>query len=247
VAHSAILGVRVRLIWENVISKMTEPTKRRPVVRRKLRRQDAASTRDLILAEAMRLIARDGVQELRLKDVADAIGIQAPSIYKHFPNREAIIASLALIMVEEMGAHLVPGADLEPRAWLAAWARGMVWFFSTRPAYVRLLLNDLAVPSGLTPLETALGPIEQTASLPQVARYTDPFYRHYAQGVERGIFRPVNFSHFFASMFGAVLVALVWPYAGKRLAMSAGELEQLQSAAEAIALGLAGITEGGRS
>ncbi len=60
------------------------------------------STRELILTEAMRLIARNGVEELRIKDIADSVGIQMPSIYKHFANREAIIATLAQKMVGEV-------------------------------------------------------------------------------------------------------------------------------------------------
>ena len=65
---------------------------RQPKSRRRLRRNDPASTKELILDEAARLIERQGVAEMMIKDIADAVGIRPPSVYKHFASREDVVA-----------------------------------------------------------------------------------------------------------------------------------------------------------
>ncbi len=207
--------------------------------RRRHRQNEPQGTRELILAEAMRLIARDGVEEMKVKDVADAVGIQTPSIYKHFENRDAIIAELSRNMVEELAQFLNPDPDLPPLAWLETWVKGLVWFYASRPAYVRMVLRDLATPGGFEPMVAALGPVEETANIDAVARFDDAFRAAYAKGVDAGVFQPIDHSTFYSMLFGAVLVSLAWPYSATRKPFGAAELDRLQSIAVAAALHLA--------
>lgn len=206
--------------------------------RRRRRTSDPLGTRELILEEAMRLIARDGVEEMMLKDVADAVGIQPPSVYRHFVNREAIITALAARMMDELADFLTTEQDMEPVAWMERWARGLVWFFASRPAYVLMLLRDLATPSGFGPMTAAFGPLEDTTEIQGVVRINEAFRAVYQRGVSEKVFRPGIQQMFFSTVFGAVLVSLVWPYSGKRAAYGAQDLERLQSNVVAIALAL---------
>lgn len=48
-------------------------------------------THDRILASALKEIANDGIAGFRLNDVAEAVGIKAPSIYAFFKSREILI------------------------------------------------------------------------------------------------------------------------------------------------------------
>lgn len=206
--------------------------------RRRLRQNEPVGTRSLILEEAMRLIARDGVEEMRLKDIADAVGIRIPSIYRHFENREAIIAELARTMVEELAQFLSPDPALDPVAWMESWARGLVWFFANKPAYGRMILRDLATPGGFGPISTALGAVEDTPRLDGVSRMVGALRAAHRRGTADGVFTADPDPGFFSMMFGTVLVSLVWPYSGSATAIGVAELERLQSRAASLALSL---------
>ncbi|HKU98342.1 MAG TPA: TetR/AcrR family transcriptional regulator [Vineibacter sp.] len=206
--------------------------------RRRLRQEDPAGTRELILSEAMRLVARGGVEELRIKDIADAVGIQPPSVYKHFASRDAIIGTLARQMVDDIAQFVQVDVALEPGPAIEQWARGVVWFFATRPAYAYMLLRDLATPGGYEAIVAALGPAEETYKLaPLKARHVK-LEQVIQNGVDRGIFRPMDAGTLSAMIYGAVLMALVWPYTPRPPVRNAAQLDALQADVAAIALRL---------
>jgi AcrR family transcriptional regulator len=49
-----------------------------------------------ILETAVRIIITEGEAELRIQDVTEAAGVQAPMIYRHFGNREGLVQSALL-------------------------------------------------------------------------------------------------------------------------------------------------------
>lgn len=52
------------------------------------------STRERILAAALELFSRKGYENASMNDIAEAVGIRAPSLYKHFPGKEALFAAV---------------------------------------------------------------------------------------------------------------------------------------------------------
>lgn len=50
--------------------------------------------RSKLLAAAERLIAERGYLAVRLEDIGAAAGVSGPAIYRHFPNKEALLAEL---------------------------------------------------------------------------------------------------------------------------------------------------------
>ncbi len=64
----------------------------------------AKATTDEIVAAALDLIARNGGEALSLNAVAEAVGIRAPSLYKRFSNRAALMnAARDRVLVELAG------------------------------------------------------------------------------------------------------------------------------------------------
>jgi AcrR family transcriptional regulator len=63
-------------------------------------------TRKKILAEAERLFAEKGFDGTSVGMIADAVGINKGLIYYHFKNKDDIIASLFLSVIDELLEHL---------------------------------------------------------------------------------------------------------------------------------------------
>lgn len=54
-----------------------------------------AATADRILTAARRLLDREGAEAVTMRRVADAVGITAMAIYRHYPDRSALLNALA--------------------------------------------------------------------------------------------------------------------------------------------------------
>jgi len=65
--------------------------------------RDPSATRDLILDTAARLFRADGYAATSLRDIADACGMKAGSLYYHFPSKDAIVGEVLKIGVERVG------------------------------------------------------------------------------------------------------------------------------------------------
>ncbi len=61
---------------------------------------------DAILAEALELIRDGGLEALSMRELAATLGVQASSLYRHFPNREAIEAALATKAATELETRM---------------------------------------------------------------------------------------------------------------------------------------------
>lgn len=51
-------------------------------------------TKRRILTEALRLFAQRGYDAVSVEQIANAVGIKAPSLYKHFPSKQSIFDAL---------------------------------------------------------------------------------------------------------------------------------------------------------
>ena len=58
------------------------------------RSQAKSDRRSLLAAAAERLFAEHGYPAVRLEDIGAAAGVSGPAIYRHFPNKEALLVEL---------------------------------------------------------------------------------------------------------------------------------------------------------
>lgn len=85
----------------------------------------ALSRRAQIVAAALQLLETEGPDGLSMRAVAARVGVQAPSLYKHFPDKQSIESALiaeAFGQVAIVFSDAVTGAD--PLGSLAAAYRG---------------------------------------------------------------------------------------------------------------------------
>jgi AcrR family transcriptional regulator len=59
-----------------------------------------SNTRERLLAAAVDLIDERGVDQLRMIDVAERVGVTEPSIYKSFTNKDALIVAASIVRYE---------------------------------------------------------------------------------------------------------------------------------------------------
>ncbi|MFJ8493698.1 TetR/AcrR family transcriptional regulator [Streptomyces sp. NPDC094038] len=59
-----------------------------------------------IVAAARELLEESGPALLTMRTLADRLGIKAPSLYKHFPDKHAVEVELTALMLEESAAAL---------------------------------------------------------------------------------------------------------------------------------------------
>jgi AcrR family transcriptional regulator len=65
-----------------------------------------------IKREAMRLFVEHGVDAVSMRDIAEAVGMKAPSLYAHFRSREELIGELFHASYAEYGRRLAEAAAI---------------------------------------------------------------------------------------------------------------------------------------
>ena len=116
-----------------------------------------------ILEAALDLVERGGLEALTMRALADSLGMRAPSLYKHFPDKASLEAGLAAIGLEAFAERL-EGAE----ASLPSVAREYRAFALARPELYRLL-TARRLPRERLPVD-----LERRAAAPVVNAVGDP-------------------------------------------------------------------------
>ncbi len=66
------------------------------------RRRESPVTRAEVIREALRIVDSEGLEALSMRKLARALGIEAMSLYHHFPSKEAILDALAGSIAQDM-------------------------------------------------------------------------------------------------------------------------------------------------
>ncbi|GAC01741.1 putative TetR family transcriptional regulator [Gordonia namibiensis NBRC 108229] len=71
-----------------------------------IRRRRPADRRRLIIDAAAKAFSDGGYHAVRLDDIADAVGISAPALYRHFPNKYALFAETTAVLAQSLRSAL---------------------------------------------------------------------------------------------------------------------------------------------
>ncbi len=101
----------------------------------------AKTNDDQIIAATKRLVRKHGADRVTLKDVAQAVGIRAPSLYKRFTDRNALLSQVKDDVIAELLAVLTDATSgtKSPRRRLLAMARAYRAFAKAYPELYRLV------------------------------------------------------------------------------------------------------------
>ncbi len=126
---------------------------------------------------ALELLAQDGTDAISLRAVARAAGVSAMAPYRHFPDKEALLASVAARGFERLRAALRTADDVAPADdKLVSLAVAYVSFAVQNPALFRLMFGPPRAGS-----HPELGDAGQSAFsvlAERVAAEADPASRH---------------------------------------------------------------------
>lgn len=142
------------------------------------------STKDRILAAALDLFAREGYEAVGVARIAQAVGIKAPSLYKHYKSKRDIFDHI-LRRMEQLDAEAAAACSLpvlppgtNPAAYARATLPALVSFakrqfrFWTKDPFASAFRRMLTVEQFRSPEMAALyqahlgaGPLEYTAAI----------------------------------------------------------------------------------
>jgi AcrR family transcriptional regulator len=119
-------------------------------------------TRSMILQTALAIVDRDGVDRLSMRRLSDALGRDPVMIYRHVPNKAAVLDGVAEIVLAKLP---VDTADPDWAGQLRTVARAFRQLALTHPNVVPLLVTrPLATPLGQRP-PGMLRPLEDVLTL----------------------------------------------------------------------------------
>lgn len=88
-------------------------TERARSYRSPLREAQAQRTRDLVLDAFTELLANRRADDITTKEIAEQAGVSQPTVYRHFPDRAALLQGLADRVEQLMGPSMPTAATLD--------------------------------------------------------------------------------------------------------------------------------------
>jgi AcrR family transcriptional regulator len=207
-----------------------------PIVRparRKSRRIGRArrDRRGEIVARATTLFAAAGVANVSMNDIADAVGIQKPSLYYFFPSKQELLRAVLRPLVDEPYQELraIAEGHAEPAEKVVDAMVALGRAFGRYRSGMEILVREK--------LERHLSPAALREILRQKAAYTELWRRILREGVRSGRFGPLDDK---ITAFAAI-GALNWMYAWFD---PAGELSGEEIARRIASMFLGGLLAG---
>jgi AcrR family transcriptional regulator len=150
---------------------MTQP----PTARVAVRTGDGKITRELVLATALEIIDRDGVDALSMRHLGAALGRDPMILYRHAPGKAALLDGVVEIVLAQLR---VDPANTDWTAHLRSVARDYRALALAHPNVVPLLVTrPLATPLALRP-RGILRPLEDLLALLTSTGFSGPDALH---------------------------------------------------------------------
>ena len=112
------------------------------------RRYHHGDLRAALLGEGLRLVEEAGADALSLREVARAAGVSATAVYRHFPDKRALMVALAQEGVRRLGEAQEAAAHGNGPAAFSAIGRAYVQFALANPGLFRLTFTHPGIDIG---------------------------------------------------------------------------------------------------
>lgn len=178
--------------------------------------------RDDIIVAAADVLQRNGYEATTMKDIAAAVNLTAASLYHHFRNKDALLLAVLEAGIALVSNQIEPiaGSDLPPaeklRRMIHAHVVGLTQNTAIGAAMVfeiRSLMGSKALPAKATEADRQAY-IEfnerREAFFVRRDRFEQLFRQVIREGVDAGVFRPVDVGIFTKTLLGAHNWVGVW-------------------------------------
>lgn len=175
---------------------MKEPAKRGP-------KSTAPQKRAEIVAITAKMLNEErGDHQINMTDIARAAGIAKPTLYHYFKSREEIIFSIHMTLFELMRDQLAEriATESRPDEQLRGVFRDIFAQLHSHPGHTRVFREHFR----------RLSPERKKIVLEQEGQYEAAVRTILANGVEQGIFKPLNPKLASLALFGMAYWAYEW-------------------------------------
>lgn len=180
-------------------------------IKRKKKLHLKTSTRDLIIEEAERIIARQGIDALKLEAIAHSLGIQRPTLYFHFDGRAGILTSIAERGTIHLCNHFQDDGLMNPVDAIRQGIEDLVRYLREHKAFTLLMARNHSTPDGIPAFNSLLDE-KKPQSVPLVAEQLfnriDGIIK---RGCKLGIFEPMDGLLFWTIMVSSISVCVIYP------------------------------------
>ena len=104
------------------------------------KRADARRNYEKVLTAAREAFAEGG-ESIALEQIARRAGVGIGTLYRHFPNRQALLEALYVDEVEEVCRSAAELEDADPWEALSRWFERLIGYIATKQALASELLN----------------------------------------------------------------------------------------------------------
>jgi AcrR family transcriptional regulator len=100
-------------------------------------------SRDRVVDTSLRMFADNGYSGVSMRDLAGALGIQAPSIYSHFKSKDALLAAVVGPFIEATSELLdrFPAGEVSPKD-RRVWLTEVITLLAAHPRHLQIVAAD---------------------------------------------------------------------------------------------------------
>jgi TetR/AcrR family transcriptional regulator, cholesterol catabolism regulator len=174
---------------------------------------DADARRRLIVANAAELFDEKGYHRVNMSEIANAVGIQKPTLYHYFPSKGAILFEIHEDFFNPALEHAEESAKLDPRAGLRSIMVDILQLMDSHPGHLRVVFEH----------HRELPEPQQSIVRDKRDRYQTLVDRLVIRGIEEGEFRSVSPRLTTLALFGMCNWAYQWYQRGPLPAREIGD------------------------
>jgi len=183
---------------------------------------DQSVNREDILLAAADVLQRNGYEATTMKDIAAAVNLTAASLYHHFRNKDALLLAVLEAGLEQVIRQIEPilhsnqPSDIKLRRMIHAHIVSLTQHTAVGAAMVfeiRSLMGLKALPSNASlPDKQAYTEfiVRRDAFFARRDEFENLFRRVIREGIDKGVFRPVDVAIFTKTILGAHNWVGVW-------------------------------------
>ncbi len=200
---------------------------------------DQSVSRDDILEAAADVLRRNGYELTTMKDIAAEVNLTAASLYHHFRNKDTLLLAVLEIGLEHVIGKIEPliGVENPPDTKLREMIHAHIVGLTQNTAVAAAMVFEISSLLNVKPPHTGASPadmhaygeytLRRDAFFTRRDRFEDLFRRVVQEGIQSGVFRPVDVGIFTKALLGAHNWVGVWYREGGRL--SGGQIADLMA------------------